>query len=103
MLRRIEPKSALTAQPLAAAEQVVLLDADVEQQRVGGAEAGAGAEGAGLRLLHVDHDVHAVVAVGRAGGDVDLLEEAEALERSRLLRSLVPENSSCSSSRSRAG
>src|SRR5262249_31487405 len=65
---------------LAAPEQVVLLDARVEEQRVRRAEARAGAEGAGLRLLDVDDDVHAVVLRRPPGGDVHLLEEAEALE-----------------------
>src|SRR5207247_1584309 len=71
---------AAQAQALAATEEVVLLDAGVEEERVGGAEAGAGAERARLRLLHVDHDLHAVVLAGPPGRHVHLLEEAETLE-----------------------
>src|SRR5262249_41900001 len=69
-------------QTLAPAEQVVLLDAHVEEQAVRRAEPRPGAEGAGLRLLHVHDDVHAVFRDGTlAGGDVDLLEEAHTLQR----------------------
>src|SRR5438067_6399433 len=76
-------------EPLAAAEEVVLDDARVEEELVGRAEAGARAEGAGLRLLHVHHHLHAVVLAGAPGGDVDALEEAEALQRLAALAQLA--------------
>src|SRR5206468_8741134 len=79
---------AVQHEALAAPEEVVLLDAEVEEQRVGGTEPRAGAEGTRLPLLHVDDDVHAVVGAGPAGGDVHLLEEAEALERLAALAEL---------------
>src|SRR5262249_6265679 len=77
------------ADPLPAAEEVVLLDPGVEQERVRGAKAGARAERAGLRLLHVDDDLHAVVLGRAARGDVHLLEEAEALQRVLALAKLA--------------
>src|SRR5207249_6133273 len=79
---------AVQHEPLSPPEEVVLLDAEVEEQRVGRAEPRARAERAGLPLLHVDHDVHAVVGTGSAGGDVDLLEEPEALQRLAALAEL---------------
>src|SRR5262249_17934478 len=45
---------AVQAETLAAPEEVVLLDAGVEEQRVRGAESGPGAERSRLRLLHLD-------------------------------------------------
>ncbi len=66
---------------MAAAEEVVLLDAGVEEQAVGGAEPGARGERAGLAFLDVDLEVQLLLAPPALGREVHLLEEAEAVQR----------------------
>src|SRR5579885_3578019 len=74
---------------LAAAEEVVLANAGVEEEAVRRAEARAGAERPRLPLLHVDDHVELIAAaLGPPGADVHLLEEAEPLERVAALAEL---------------
>src|SRR5262249_48641348 len=75
---------------VAASEEVVLGDARVEEEVVGGAEAGAGGEGAGLPLFHVDLQIQLLLAPAALGGEVHLLEEAEAVEGIAALLQLGP-------------
>ena len=65
---------------MAAAEEVVLLDAGVEEQAVGGAEPRARGERAGLPFLDVDLEVQLLLAPAALGREVHLLEEAEAVQ-----------------------